>query len=253
MLNWPEGVGRRLYPELDSTNAEAVRLALTGERGPLWILTLKQTAGRGRRGRVWKDPAGNFSASLLMRPTGDAASAALRSFIAALALRDALTACGVSPSELSLKWPNDVLLRERKLAGILLEGAPDYLCIGIGVNLVTAPFAQTLEVGALAPIALLDASIRVQPEELLDRLAQYFAEWDARYTTYGFAPIRTAWLSHAARLGTKITARLPDRTLAGIFETIDETGAIVLKTPAGRVVLSAAEIHFEGAPDAFGY
>ena len=128
-----------VFETLDSTNAEAIRRAGNGERGPIWFLTLKQTQSRGRRGRAWDSGEGNFSASLLIRPEGGPEQAALRSFIAALALRGALIEVCGREDIFTLKWPNDVLLNNRKLAGILLEGGTDafgaYLCIGIGVNL----------------------------------------------------------------------------------------------------------------------
>jgi BirA family biotin operon repressor/biotin-[acetyl-CoA-carboxylase] ligase len=114
--------------------------------GPTWICALEQTAARGRRGRAWANPPGNFAASLVLRPEGAPGHAALRSFVAALALRDAFLAAGAPEAALSLKWPNDVLLNGGKVAGILLEsigagGRIDSLIIGIGVNLAAAPAA----------------------------------------------------------------------------------------------------------------
>ena len=144
---WPEGVDRIHLAETDSTSAEAARRA--SDR-PTWILADRQTAARGRRGRAWSMPQGNFAASLAWRPGGTPADHALRSFVAALALHDALTAFGVR--DLSLKWPNDVLLAGAKLAGILLEGSGDgRLILGIGVNLVIAPDAAALEPRAVRP------------------------------------------------------------------------------------------------------
>jgi BirA family transcriptional regulator, biotin operon repressor / biotin---[acetyl-CoA-carboxylase] ligase len=140
MAGWPEGVGRRVLAETDSTMAEATRIA-PGLGGPEWILALRQTAARGRQGRAWAMPEGNFAASLVMRPACGPAEAALRSFVAALALRDAFVAAGVAEGDLALKWPNDVLLWGGKVAGILLESLSDgrggvaHLVVGIGVNL----------------------------------------------------------------------------------------------------------------------
>ncbi len=244
MADWPEGVGRRLYPSLPSTNTEALRLAMSGEATPFWVLALEQTAGRGRRGNDWQDVAGNFSATLAMRPDGPPAGAALRSFIAALALRDALIAVCGREDMFTLKWPNDVLAKGRKIAGILLESRNDTLCIGIGVNLKSAPQVPD---AAFAPVSLQELTgIAAAPESFLTELAAAFAVREAEFTTYGFAPIRTAWLSHAARLGETITARMANRIEIGVFETIDESGAIVLKTAKGRLALPAAEIFFEG-------
>jgi BirA family biotin operon repressor/biotin-[acetyl-CoA-carboxylase] ligase len=244
--SWPAGVAREVHAELDSTNAEALRRAAAGERGPLWILARRQTAARGRRGRPWASPPGHFAATLLVSPPGPPARAALRSFVAALGLFDALVAATGRAELFALKWPNDVLLNGRKLAGILLEtGTGGTLAIGIGVNLGAPPDPARLEPDALPPVGLgAFTGVTLAPEEFLDLLAPAVQAWEDRLAAEGFGPVRAAWLARAARLGGEITARLPDRTLAGRFETIDDSGALVLATPAGRVALPAAEIHF---------
>lgn len=241
MTEWPLGVGREVFKTLDSTNAEVIRRANTGERGPTWFFTHEQTQSRARRGRPWDRGAGNFSASLLMRPEGGPELAALRSFIAALALRDALIEV-TGHNNFTLKWPNDVLLKDRKLAGILLESGQGYLCVGIGVNLVTEPRAEFVEQGAMQPISL---GTTITPLDFLTPLAAAFQRWETQFQQYGFAPIRQEWLNHATRLGQQITAKMVNRTEVGTFETVDETGAIVLRTSKGVLHLPAAEIFFE--------
>ncbi len=249
MSIWPEGVGCKIFDTLDSTNAEAVRGAAHGEVGPIWYLALEQTQSRARRGRPWDRGAGNFSASLLMRPDGGLEQAALRSFIAALALREALIEVCGRDDLFTLKWPNDVLLNGRKLAGILLESGQGYLCIGIGVNLSSEPHPDFIESGAMTPISLRSVTgLNISPEDFLPSIAAAFARWEGQFQQYGFAPIRREWLNHATRLGTKVSAKLMERTVVGTFETIDETGAIVLNTPKGPVHLPAAEIYFEMEP-----
>ncbi|MCT8161153.1 biotin--[acetyl-CoA-carboxylase] ligase [Pseudoruegeria sp. SHC-113] len=238
-----------MLAELDSTNAEAVRIAPT-LAGPEWILALKQTAGRGRRGRVWKAPEGNFSATLVLRPTESPDVIALRSFVASLALWEAFVAATGRSQMFALKWPNDVLLNGGKVAGILLEslghtGGALHLCIGIGVNLAAAPGRDEVEAGATPPVSLLsETGARVTPEEFLDLLAPAYARWEAQFTTYGFAPIREAWLARAARLGEPITARTMSESHQGTFETVDTAGNLVLKTPAGRLSIPAADVFF---------
>jgi BirA family transcriptional regulator, biotin operon repressor / biotin---[acetyl-CoA-carboxylase] ligase len=251
MATWPAGIGREIHDVLDSTNAEALRRASAGETGPVWIMARRQTAARGRRGRAWSAPAGNFGATLLIRPPGDRA---LRSFVAALGLFDAMVAVTGRPELFAIKWPNDVLLSGGKLAGILLEAVNGgALAIGVGVNLAVAPDPASLEPGAVPPVALREATgLAVSPEEFLDQLAPAVAAWEDRLTDEGFAPLRAAWLARATRIGEPITARLPDRTLTGRFETVDPTGALVLATTDGRVVLPAAEIAFTGGADAAG-
>jgi BirA family biotin operon repressor/biotin-[acetyl-CoA-carboxylase] ligase len=251
MADWPAGYGREVHAELDSTNAEALRRAAAGERGPLWILAHVQTAARGRRGRAWATLPGNFAASLLVLAPGPPALAALRSFAAALGLFDALLDATGRAELFALKWPNDVLLGGRKLAGILLETGPGgALAIGFGVNLADAPEAAALEPGAVPPVSLRGATgVAIAPEDFLGLLGPAVARWEMLLAADGFAPLRAAWLARAARLGEAVTARLPGRVLTGRMETIDETGALVLATDAGRVALPAAELHFGPPPE----
>ncbi len=251
---WPEGVGRRVLAEVDSTNAEAMRVA-RDLSGPTWILGLRQTAGRGRRGRPWADPEGNFAATLVMRPTEPIGEVALRSFVAALALYDALEAAGVR-ADLALKWPNDVLLSGGKLAGILLESSgfgtgAAHLAIGIGVNLAHTPDAA--EGAAFGPVSLREAAgLCLSPEAFLDLLAPAYAEREAQFKAHGFARIRTDWLARAARLGEVITARTGAEEITGRFETVDAAGHLVLSGREKRHAIPAADVFFQGAADASG-
>ncbi len=246
---WPSGYDRIVLQQTDSTNAEAARRAAS-LAGPAWILALSQTAARGRRGRAWANPEGNFSATLVLRPTEPAETVALRSFVAALALNDGFIAATGRAEPFGLKWPNDVLLNGGKVAGILLESigagaGVRHLAIGIGVNLAQAPDAAELEPRATRPVALAsETGALVDPESFLDLLAPAYAAWEDRFTTYGFGPIREAWLSRAARLGQPVTARTASDEIAGTFETIDAQGAMVLNTPRGRQAIPAADIFF---------
>ncbi|KAA8612877.1 biotin--acetyl-CoA-carboxylase ligase [Salipiger aestuarii] len=259
VTHWPEGYGRRMLTEVDSTNAEAQRLAGTLS-GPAWICALSQTAARGRRGRPWASPAGNFAATLLMMPREEARVLALRSFVASLALYDAFVAATGRVDGLALKWPNDVLLNGGKVAGILLESLEPrrgsaHLAIGIGVNLVAAPAAEQVEPGALRPVSLLsETGVGVTPDEFLTLLAAAYALREASFVTYGFAAIREAWLARAARLGDIITARTGRADITGTFETVDQAGNLVLKTASGRQAIPAADVFFRGGGgDASGH
>jgi BirA family biotin operon repressor/biotin-[acetyl-CoA-carboxylase] ligase len=241
--------GRIALPEIDSTNAEGFRRAATLS-GPTWIIAGFQTAGRGRRARPWTSPRGNFHATLVLKPQEPAEQVALRSFAAALALRDACVALTGLPDSFTLKWPNDILLNGGKLAGILLEssglGTPNpVLCIGIGVNLIAAPDASLVEPGAVPPVSLLqETGHRITPEAFLDALAPAYAAWEDLFQTQGFAPLRTAWLAHAARIGQPIRARTGSETREGIFDSIDASGNLILRTPAGPLAIPAAEVFF---------
>ena len=249
MTAWPEGYDRVLLDETDSTMAESARRA-SDLRRPTWLLAKRQTAGRGRRGRVWATPAGNFAATLVMRPAEPPAVFALRSFVAALALHDAFSAAADGAGDFALKWPNDVLLNGGKVAGILLEsfgsgGAAGSLSIGFGANLVGTPEQDALEPDALRPVSLKgETGKRVGPERFLDLLASAYAEREASFATFGFGPSRMAWLSRAARLGETVAARTVAGETCGVFETVDESGALVLATGRGRAAIAAADVHF---------
>lgn len=246
---WPTGYDLIHLETVDSTSSEAARRAPT-LAGPTWIVADRQTAARGRRGRAWASPEGNFSATLVMRPGVSTDLVALRSFVAALALYDAFVAATGRAAAFSLKWPNDVLLNGGKVAGILLEsvgagGVPDHLSIGIGVNLKSAPNPDQVEPGALTPVSLLgETGAVVTPGEFAGLLAPAFAAYERQLTTFGFAPIRDAWLARAARLGEVITARTGTDETTGVFETVDATGRLVLSTPKGPRHIAAADVFF---------
>nr|WP_245726893.1 biotin--[acetyl-CoA-carboxylase] ligase [Paracoccus isoporae] len=244
---WPEGVARHVLPRCGSTNTEALNMA-AHLSGPAWVMALEQTGARGRRGRAWSMPAGNFAATLVQQPTAPAGEMALYSFVAALALHDALGAAGGPSARLALKWPNDVLLNGGKVAGILLESSGrgqevSALAIGIGVNLAAAPPPEPD--ASFAPVSLRgETGMSVTPEEFLDLLAPAFAAWEIRFQAEGFAPIRDAFLARAARLGETIVARTGTAELTGRFDGIDASGALILTTASGRQAVPAAEVFF---------
>jgi BirA family transcriptional regulator, biotin operon repressor / biotin---[acetyl-CoA-carboxylase] ligase len=232
---------------VDSTNAEALRRARAGTLAPLWVAAATQTAGRGRRGRAWVSPPGNLYASLLLVDPAPAPVAPQLAFVAGLAVHDACAALAPSLADaLRLKWPNDLLCRGAKIAGILIEGeggpgvAGEVVAvIGIGVNCrhhpdaVERPATDFAAQGApiVAP-ALLDA--------LRGTMAAWLAEWDRGA---GFAAIRSAWLARAAGLGQAMRARLPDREMSGVFEAIDEGGRLILRLADGWCeVVTAGEV-----------
>ena len=244
MTVWPIGYARHVFDVLDSTLSEAGRMA-PALTGPTWIMALEQTAARGRRGRSWATPRGNFAGTLIMQRREDPGVAALRSFVASLALYRSFVEVTGQADAFALKWPNDVLLHGGKVAGILLESIGSHLVIGIGVNLAHAPEPEAVEARALTPMSLSGAlGIGVAPEVFLDVLAAQYATVEQQFAAYGFAPIRRAWLAQAARLGEVITARTMRDETTGTFEDVDETGSLILGTAQGRVAITAADVFF---------
>ena len=226
--------------------AEAARQASVVDR-PTWIMADRQTGGRGRSGRSWEGSDGNLYATLIYHPGCTPQAAAQRSFMAAIALFETL-AMYVPRGNLSLKWPNDVLLDGGKVAGILLESAGtgpfvDWLAVGIGVNLAVAP---PVDGAAFPPVSLAEAAKQeIDAGRFLARLAGHFQTQEKKLDTFGFARIREDWLRHAARLGEVITARTPREEVTGTFDSLDEAGNLVLVTADGPQVIAAADVYFE--------
>jgi BirA family biotin operon repressor/biotin-[acetyl-CoA-carboxylase] ligase len=238
---WPPGAALLRFAEIDSTNEEARRRAVAGERGPLWITAARQSAGRGRRARSWHTLPGNLAATLLLRPEVPARHAAQLSFAAALAAAD-MAQHFAARASVTVKWPNDVLADGRKLAGILLESGSEHgfwLAIGIGVNLVHFPSDTEFPATSLAALGI-EAP---PPEDALAMLAVRFAYWHERWRSAGFEGLRDAWLARAGGLGSRIRARLPQEECAGVFEGIDASGALLLNEGHGRVrAIAAGEV-----------
>ena len=226
--------------EVDSTNDEARDRAAVGAPEGTVVWARQQRAGRGRRGRPWISPPGNLYLSVILRPTCAARRVAQLSFVAALAVLDLVD--GPLPGRARCKWPNDILVDGRKVAGILLEsalepdGRVDWVVFGIGVNLASHPGLE----GPVPSTSLVDAGAPVlAPEEalppLLAALTRRRQEWESR----GFAAVRRAWLARAHGLGGPVTVANGGQTLVGIFEGLDAEGALVL-AQAGAAPISIA-------------
>jgi BirA family biotin operon repressor/biotin-[acetyl-CoA-carboxylase] ligase len=232
------------YGTIGSTNDEAKRLAREGADEGLVVCAAQQDVGRGRRGRSWMSPPGNLYTSLLLRPRCRAAAAAQLGFVAALGLGDALDELIPQGIDFRLKWPNDVLANGKKLAGILLEtemvagDVPDFVVIGIGVNLVSSPRDTPYAATSLAE----EGALEIGPAVMLETFIRHFAEWLDRWREAGFAPIREAWLGRASGLGQAIQVRLERDTLDGRFLDLDDDGALMLGTPGGSRRIAAGEI-----------
>lgn len=235
------------FDTLDSTNAEAMRCARAGETGPLWIVARDQTAGRGRRGRDWHGTPDDLAASLLITLDVAPSIAATLGFVAGIAVHGALCHCAPGVA-FTLKWPNDVLAEGRKVAGILLESERIQgrlaVVTGIGVNIVSAPddvpFLATSLRARGAPV-----TAAMLLSQIADCWMDAFDMWDGGR---GMPQIMERWLSRAAGRGREITIRSGEQTINGIFETLDERGALVLRRPDGRpFTVAAGEVYFGNA------
>ena len=239
IAGWPKGLPLVRHETLDSTNKEARRMAEQGSLGPLWIVARSQTEGRGRRGNIWISEPGNLFATLLIQEPSK--TAAELGFAASLAAGEAVGAY-VDRERVRLKWPNDVLLDGRKVGGILLETLKgNSLAIGIGMNLARHPlktqFAATSLCAALGHAP--------DPEDVLAKLAGRLGAWYEIWRGRGFAALRDAWLERAAGLGGEIRARLPGNEICGVFENLDQDGALLLRKPDRELTrITAGEVFF---------
>lgn len=254
MLSKPYRI--RLFEEIDSTNTEAKKAAIAGEPEGLVILAKRQTAGRGRYGRKWESPEGNLYVSILLRPDCLLHEAEHYSFVTGLAIYDTLLSILPSSCKIKLKWPNDVLVNEKKISGILLEGSTgknskmEWLIIGIGINILHHPK------NALYPATsiLAESGKKLTAEVLLDNILFFFEKWNEVLSKDGFSVIRQTWLARA-KTG-KIIVQLPNETIEGFFIDLDERGHLILDLPNGsKRAIAAGDIFFQEREkqDAFGY
>jgi len=241
------------FERTGSTNADAIERARAGETGPMWFVTDDQTAGRGRRQRAWIAPKGNLAASILEVLDVTPGVAATIGFAAGLAQEAALEKVSLEAAmrlgegrpRYALKWPNDVLANGKKLVGIGLEAEAigDRLAIvtGMGTNVVGAPEGTPTPAVSLAALG-----VQISAEELFSALSDAWVEfrgiWD---NGRGFAEIRKLWLERAARLGEPVAIHTGTMVLEGIFDTIDDTGCLIVRTAeGGRVPIAAGEVFF---------
>ena len=227
-----------------STNDMAKGMAVARAPEGTLVWAREQTVGRGRHGRNWSSPPGNLYVSLILRPRAPADQATQWSFIAAVAMAQALATLLPAAAQLQHKWPNDILVDGCKIAGILLESAAgghdhvDWLVIGMGVNVDSHP-----EGGDYGATSLRAHGVETTPKSVLAELCNSMLTWRQRWLEEGFAPVRTAWLDRAAGVDGPLRVDVGDETLEGTYLGIDDTGALVLDLPgSGRRLVTAGEV-----------
>jgi BirA family transcriptional regulator, biotin operon repressor / biotin---[acetyl-CoA-carboxylase] ligase len=197
-----------------------------------------QTAGYGRRGRSWQGPTGNLCITLIEEFLGYDQLSWL-GYAIGLGLYDAIAPLLNENAQLQLKWPNDLLINEKKLSGILIEIENDHILIGIGLNVAVTPETDQ-------PVTTVNANsdethIAV---DILNRFLPCYDLWYRQGEANGFEAMREAWLSRAAFIGEPITARLANGlVLTGVFKDIDKQGALVLATETSHYTVTAADIY----------
>ena len=241
------------FEAIDSTNREVKRLADAGDFGPLWVSADSQDVGKGRRGREWISKPGNLYCSGLYPHPADIASAARLSFVAAIALAETLDQY-IDPDIIKIKWPNDVLVDGKKIAGILLESGTEgetiWVAIGMGVNLLHHP--EGTDTPATHLLEHIDIEKMTGPEPVftgsgpvLATLAARFDHWRDIYLSDGFLPVKNAWTQRALGLGEPVTANLATRKITGIAKGLDDDGALLLELDNGELEkIHAGDVFF---------
>jgi BirA family biotin operon repressor/biotin-[acetyl-CoA-carboxylase] ligase len=226
----------RVVPETGSTNADMLALAAAGAAESSWLRAERQTAGKGRQGRAWESPVGNFYGSTLVRLRPADPPAPTLALITVVALEEAVRV--FLPTGATIKWPNDLLIDGAKLSGVLLERAGDAVVVGIGVNLAHHPDLPDRPATSLAA-----QGVAVAAANFAEVLAESFARWLSRWRGEGLDPIRQRWLDRAHPKGTALTARLPDGTaIDGLFEGLTAQGALMLRTQSGVELIHAGDV-----------
>lgn len=230
--------------ETGSTNADLARRIRAGEQlaEGHWLIADRQSAGRGRQGRDWRDGAGNFMGSTVVhRRLGDPPAPTL-ALVTGLALYDAVFECIPRREGIVLKWPNDLLMGGAKVAGILLEGVERSVVIGVGVNLVAAPDLADRRTAALAQFA--DAPSR---DSFAAMLADKFASALGRWRHSGLGPTIAAWHRVGIAEGTPLAVHEPGGAMAhGTFVGLADDGALRLRLGDGTLrVVHAGDVLLE--------
>jgi BirA family biotin operon repressor/biotin-[acetyl-CoA-carboxylase] ligase len=249
-LSWLKEYNLLIYEEIDSTNSEALRLAKAGVDGKFVIWAQSQTQGRGRNGRSWASEKDNLFTSILLSPDCKSEALPQLSFVTAIAVYDALANIlkkHKSTATLSLKWPNDILINDCKVAGILLESINvkavkrNYLVVGIGININNAPLIEGRKITCLKDVIgeELDSSY------IFDKVLAYFDMYYKKWQSQGFIDIRKNWLKKAHNINNVVTIDSGSNRVSGIFKDIDFSGAIRIKLACGRIYsLHAGEVFF---------
>ena len=222
----------RTVTETGSTNADLAAQLRAGEvlgEGH-WLVANRQTAGRGRQGRNWFDGNGNFMGSTIVRLQERDPPPASLVLVAGLALYETVLAFTARPEDLSLKWPNDLMLGGAKLAGILLEREGKAIVVGMGVNLAAAP-----ELPDRSTVALSQLGPAPDRDIFARSLSASFETELGRWRNYGVEPIVRRWESVAHPKGTQLHVHAPgEEPITAAFAGLTDDGALRLRLPSGE-------------------
>ncbi|WP_147143975.1 biotin--[acetyl-CoA-carboxylase] ligase [Rickettsia asiatica] len=263
-----------VFDKIDSTSSEAMRIAKSNKIDSNYaVLAKSQTKGRGRSSKNWQSRSGNLYVSLVVKPDKELELLPQLSFVAALAVYESIelltmsyrgltmgssksttndaVSCFLDPvvkpryDSVKLKWPNDVLVNGRKIAGILLESVKVennyYLILGIGINITYHP--DNIDQPTTSLIS--ENLPTIEPQALLKILIENFEKYYQIWHAQGFSFIRKKWLEHAYKLHENISVKHQNELITGFFKKIDNTGRIILQLPSKKIIsFSTVELFF---------
>jgi BirA family biotin operon repressor/biotin-[acetyl-CoA-carboxylase] ligase len=252
-----QDLGQTLHfsEELPSTNDRARELADAGASHGEVVVAESQTAGRGRRGRNWSSPAGrNLYLSVILRPNLPPQRAPEITLVASVAACDACRKAGV---EVGIKWPNDLLVGGRKVAGILTElsAEPDlvhWVVLGIGVNLNSGPGDFPAELRGQATSLSIERGQPVPRALFAAALLSELEQWLDRHAAEGFGPIREAWRERSVTLGREVKVDAEGGEISGVAEDIDASGALLVRGKSGLVRIVSGDVRMAARVDPEG-
>lgn len=235
-------IGKKVffYPSIDSTNVKAFELARNGEPEGTAVVADSQSKGKGRIGRRWESPSGvNVYTSIILRPDVSPQAAQNLTFLSAVAVAEAVES--VCPGRPTVKWPNDILIDSRKVAGILLEMDSEadrinFVIAGIGVNVNMKERMLPDAVRSIATSLAEKSGQEVDRIGFVSTLYASIEKWYRIYSMEGFGPILTAWKGYFDAEGKPIKVSSFNRTVTGICAGVDESGALLVRNPAGAIV-----------------
>lgn len=229
------------YKKVSSTNREALDLIERGILNDTVIVADKQIEGKGRTGKSWISPEGNFYASLIISQEIGIGKLTELTFVTAVAVGNTLLSF-IADSNVQYKWPNDILIDGKKISGILLEkrSNSNWVIIGIGININHVPLPKTTCISNYGEV--------MSNIDLLEKLIISFNELRKKWIFDGFHAIREMWLIRAFKMNEQINIKLADKLHEGIFIDIDKSGKLILQQKDGSLVyFNAGELFIKNA------
>lgn len=236
-MSWHEKYKLLVFDEIDSTNSEGIRIAKTCPNENYVLLAKNQTQSRGRTNKTWYSSLGNLHSTILLHHHIDSQYISQLSFVTAVAVHSTITALpSKKTNNIILKWPNDVLINNKKVSGILIESIKNYLIIGVGINIIVSPVSVDQEITNLSS----EGITLLNPEEVLGIYITKFEKYFNIWKNQGFSKIKQYWLKASYKLGEQITINDGNAKVTGAFMGLEIDGAIKLQLPSGEIYIGRA-------------